>query len=499
MRRIPGAARVRYVVAATPLRIRLVATVLVLATAGLVLTAVATTAALHSYRVDDQLTNAAVQTAGGPFGRTGSPSRSGDFGPAPGSTRRGAFSQFYVASFDATGTPLGTPFDEVLDSPSPPKLPRLTVTQAAVRHSPFTVSAVHGGSQWRVVTRVLADGSGSVEVAESLSDVNHTVNRLVFIEVAIGIVVLALMAAGGYLLIRRSLRPLVTVESTAAAIAGGDLSRRVPVLPLRTEVGQLSASFNAMLAQIESAFAAERTAQQDARASEDRMRRFVADASHELRTPLTSIRGFAELFRMGGVDPGTELPRVMSRIENEASRMGVLVEDLLLLARLDQQRPLEREPVDLVTVATDAVQDARLVAPRRRIELVVDDRPVVTGDDARLRQVLHNLLTNALTHTPDESPVTVRLAASDEPAPQAVVEVADRGPGIDPADSARVFERFYRADDSRSREAGGSGLGLSIVASIVAAHGGSVTVAQRDGGGAVFRVALPLRAVTVAT
>jgi two-component system OmpR family sensor kinase len=226
------------------------------------------------------------------------------------------------------------------------------------------------------------------------------------------------------------------------------------------------------------------------------MRQFVADASHELRTPLTSIRGFAELFRMGATAGEPDLPRLMSRIEGEAARMGLLVDDLLLLARLDQQRPLELEPVDLLTVVTDVVHDAQLTAADRSISLDVATTagaPVVIGDESRLRQVVHNLMTNALTHTPGGTPVDVALrTVADGERPEAVVEIADRGPGVSDDHAARVFERFYRADTSRTRSGGGTGLGLSIVAGLVAAHDGIVTVSDRDDGGAVFTVRVPL-------
>jgi signal transduction histidine kinase len=226
------------------------------------------------------------------------------------------------------------------------------------------------------------------------------------------------------------------------------------------------------------------------------MRRFVADASHELRTPLTSIRGFAELYRQGAVGTPEETRRLMQRIEAEGARMGLLVEDLLMLARLDQQRPLSITPVDLAELAGDAVHDARAVQPDRPIALHLDDSltdvPVVLGDEGRLRQVVGNLVTNALTHTPPDTRVTVTLAEEAEHPDMVVLRVADRGPGLAPEDAARVFERFYRADASRTREeGGGTGLGLAIVASLVAAHGGSVDVVTGHGEGATFVVRLP--------
>ena len=351
---------------------------------------------------------------------------------------------------------------------------------------------------------------------------------------------------------RASLRPLTDIEQTAAAIAAGDLSRRVPEHDPATEVGRLGRSLNAMLAQIEASFHARERSEAAARRSEERMRQFVADASHELRTPLTAMRGYAEYYRQrGGVPdapgatggagetadpegspaaprPGTaaatppgiaaaappgagaaippdgngtgqlsraDLDRIMQRVEQESARMGVLVEDMLLLARLDQQRPIEHRPVDLLTLAADAVQDARIIAPGRRIELSVGSAAafLVLGDEVRLRQVIGNLMSNALTHTPDGTPVTVRiLAGPREPVPSVVLEVADEGPGLPPDQAERVFERFYRADQARTRTAGGTGLGLAIVAALVAAHGGTVTLQTSPGQGATFRVTLPL-------
>ena len=303
---------------------------------------------------------------------------------------------------------------------------------------------------------------------------------------------LALLAGAAYAVVRTSLRPLREVEQTAAAIAGGDLSLRVPRQDDRTEVGRLALAFNSMLGRIETAFGAQQESEAQARESEGRMRRFVGDASHELRTPLTSIRGFAELYRQGAVPPGPELDRVMGRVEGEAARMGQLVEEMLLLARLDQQRPMDSKPVDLLQLTADAVHDAQAVDPGRPIRLEVQDggeAPVVLGDEARLRQVLVNLLGNAVTHTPAGSPVAVHLRTADS---QALVEVADCGPGLTPEQASHVFERFYRADSARNRASGGSGLGLSIVRAVVEAHGGRVGVRSTRGEGATFLVELPL-------
>jgi two-component system OmpR family sensor kinase len=300
------------------------------------------------------------------------------------------------------------------------------------------------------------------------------------------------MAGVGYALVRSSLRPLEEVEATAEVIAKGDLSRRVPVRQPGSEVGRLAGALNTMLGQIEQAFHARTRSESAARDSEQRMRQFVADASHELRTPLTSIRGYAELYRQGAVD---DVAAVLRRIEDQAARMGLLVDDLLQLARLDQQRPLALADLDLAVLAVDAVHDAKAIAPDRPISLHLDlpSGAPVLGDETRLRQVLANLVGNALTHTPPDTPVEVRLRTSVvEDVLTAVLEVADKGPGLTADQRERAFERFYRADAARSRENGGTGLGLAIVSALVAAHGGKVELDTAPGEGAVFRVLLPL-------
>jgi two-component system, OmpR family, sensor kinase len=303
-----------------------------------------------------------------------------------------------------------------------------------------------------------------------------------------GILLLALLA--GSWLVRRSLRPLDQMADAAGMIAAGQLDRRVPVEEPETEVGRLGLALNGMLGRIEGAFA-------EKEASEARLRRFVGDASHELRTPLTSIRGYAELFRRGADRRPEDLAKAMQRIEEEATRMGVLVDDLLLLARLDQGRPLESDPVALGPLVATALDAARVVQPERPLELVVapgldlQGSFRVMGDAHRLRQVVDNLLGNVRMHTPEDSPATVTLAVQDD---LVVLEVADTGPGLDESALEKVFERFYRADLARTHENGGAGLGLSIVHAIVTAHHGSVAAANRPGGGVVFRVSLPLAA-----
>jgi two-component system OmpR family sensor kinase len=475
----------------TPLRVKLIGGLLVLVLAALVATGLAGTRLLRGYlvgRVDNQLTSSAelVLNSIGPVRP--------DFG---GTGRILAQDEYYAAvAYAGSETVRGQYFRPNHTS----SVPALTADRLQARAGKyFTVGSRGSGPQWRVYAQSVptTDGGQAVfAMATPLTEVNRTVHRLLMIDLGVSAIVVLALGVFGWVLVRASLRPLSNIEATAGAIAAGDLSRRVDVGDPRTEVGRLSTALNGMLAQIETAFRQREASEASAKQSEDRMRRFVADASHELRTPLTSIRGFAELYRQGAVSSPEELQRMMRRVEEEATRMGLLVEDLLLLARLDQQRPLEQQPVDLLVLTADAVHDARAVQPDRPIELEVtaDTAPVVVGDEARLRQVIGNLVTNALTHTPRPTPVTVRLAttrAVEGPA-WALIGVSDEGPGLEPAEAARVFERFYRADKSRTRAQGGSGLGLSIVAALVAAHGGQVDVVTAPGEGATFTVRLPL-------
>ncbi|HEY0869461.1 MAG TPA: HAMP domain-containing sensor histidine kinase [Acidothermaceae bacterium] len=516
-----------------PLRVRLVLLTCALVTGALISTGFAATDLLRNSlmnRVDSQLISASHQLTdevprrlGGSRGPTAPgagatvpaiPAVGGQAdGDAPGGsapvscaatnttdsttdTRPRLPSPYYFQTSDNAGNPTGFSSIPLDQTDCGPAVPSLDIAAVKARlGKPFTVPSRNGGGRWRVVVSVTANGNGSVAVATPLNGVDSTLNQLVEFDVIIGAAVLIVLAGLSYIAVRRSLRPLVDVEHTAAAIAAGDLSRRVPQSDPRTEVGKLAGALNGMLSQIESAFRAREASEQEARTSEHRMRRFITDASHELRTPLTSIRGFAELYRMGAVPEESDVDRVMSRIENESTRMGLLVDDLLLLARLDQQRPLERELVDLETIAADAVHDAQAVSPGRDVQLQLStDEPVlVVGDDARLRQVVGNLVTNALTHTPQSASVTVGLSIDDtKPERFAVLEVADSGPGLSPKDAQRVFERFYRVEESRTRANGGSGLGLSIVAALTAAHGGTADVETKLGIGSRFRIRLPL-------
>jgi two-component system OmpR family sensor kinase len=364
----------------------------------------------------------------------------------------------------------------------------------------FTVPSTGTGSSWRVLATVLpADTQGDhamILVATDQGEVDAAIGDLSRMYLWISIGALVLLGGFGYALVRRSLRPLEEVERTAEVIATGDLTRRVPVRRAGSEVGRLASAFNTMVERFESAFRARQRSEASARSSEERMRRFVADASHELRTPLTSIRGYAELYRQGAVTSPEDVAGVLHRIEEQAARMGLLVDELLLLARLDQQRPFEHAPVDLAVLTVDAVHDAHAATPERSVGLrlppAIGEEPAevpVLGDEARLRQVLGNLVNNALIHTPAGTPVEVRVRPE---AAEAVVEVADKGPGLAPEAAERVFERFYRGDPARGRANGGTGLGLAIVAAIVAAHGGRVEVQTSVGVGTTFRVRLPL-------
>jgi two-component system OmpR family sensor kinase len=324
-------------------------------------------------------------------------------------------------------------------------------------------------------------GVGTLVVAVPLTEMRATLGRLFAIEafVTIGVALAAgLLAVWA---VRLGLRPLRTMGETAGAIAAGDLSRRVEPADDRTEIGMLGTSLNTMLGQIEAAF-------EERRASEARLRRFVADASHELRTPLTSIRGYAELFRRGADVRPEDLATSMARIEAEAERMGVLVDDLLLLARLDQGRQLERQAVDVSRLVEDAVDAAHAIEPGRSIDVTATPGATIEGDPGRLRQVVDNLLENARVHTPSGTATYVAVAPQDG---VVVLTIADEGPGMDPEVATRAFERFYRGDPARARATGGVGLGLSIVAAIVQAHGGAVRVIDRSTGTAV-EVRLPI-------
>jgi two-component system, OmpR family, sensor kinase len=478
----------------TPLRVKLIVAVLALVTVALALISLASVTALRGYLVDRLDVQLTLVAPGFQRERPGPGPRGGRPPPSP----------YLIQRRDAGGKVEEQFGAELSEAQGQPRLPDDAAWLQAHSGTLMTVAATEGGGQWRVLVLPRQDESGgTVVVAASLAGIDSAVGWLQLIDLFVSLGVLLALAGAGVAIVRASLRPLAEIEQTAEAIAAGDLTRRVPDRDPRTEVGRLAAALNSMLAQIEAAFRARAASETTARRSEERMRRFVADASHELRTPLTTIRGFAELYRQGASRKPGELDRLMRRIEDQAARMGLLVEDLLLLARLDQQRPLDRRPVDLLALAAEAVNDARAVAPDRRIELELGADGagdgagggplVVLGDEDRLRQVIANLMSNALTHTPPGSPIELRAGTRrGDGASNAAIEVVDHGRGLTRQQAERVFERFYRADPARSHAAGGTGLGLSIVAALVAAHGGTVEVSSVPGQGASFRVLLPL-------
>jgi two-component system, OmpR family, sensor kinase len=520
--------------ARTPLRTKLITSLLVLVAAALVAISVSSGWILRSYMTaqDDSQLQAIYN---GIVSNLASSTNPDGFQTQPGqvSVLKGTS---VLVGVQAPGNPLSIPggqsgignwggFNNVFQS-----LPSVSTSLAwanANNGKLVTVHAQSGNDTWRViagpVSYQLATDTGPQQVTGTLivgidlGNINATVGRLVGAELIVGLIILVILGIATIAVVRANLRPLVDIEETAGEIADGHLNRRVPERDPRTEIGSLGRSLNTMLSQIEAAFHAREESEAAAHHSEERMRRFVADAGHELRTPLTAIRGFAEYYRQrGGLVPHwdrkdsaaasrsgltpDDLDRIMQRLEKEAARMGLLVEDLLLLARLDQQRPLARQPIDLLSLAADAVHDARLLAPSRTIDLSVQPGAayLVIGDEPRLRQVIGNLMSNALTHTPDGTPIEVSIGSGtvdprvpDSP-PAAILDVTDHGPGMTPEQAHRAFERFYRADQARTRATGGSGLGLAIVNSLVAAHGGDASVRTEPGQGATFRIALPL-------
>src|SRR5579863_119914 len=346
----------------------------------------------------------------------------------------------------------------------------------------FTVpSATKGGPNFRVRASKLSIGGDVLIVADPIGNISDTLGRLVLIEILVtaGAVLAAVLM--GLVLVRIGLRPLRDVRRTADAITGGDLEHRVPNANERTEVGHVATALNVMLDRIADAFS-------ELQESEERLRRFVADASHELRTPIAAVSAYSELFRRGASNDAADLSRVLSGIEKESARMGQLVEDLLTLAKLDEGAPAPTDSVELVGLAHEAAETARTVGPQWPLFLEATDAVEVVGDRSALRRVIDNLLSNVRAHTPEGTRATISVKRVG---PDAVIEVADEGPGITAEQAEVVFERFFRADRSRSRSTGGSGLGLAIVASVVRAHGGRVEARPRPGGGAVFRVVLP--------
>lgn len=477
-----------------PLRARLVAIISLLLAAGLGIAAIATTTVVSSFlvgQVDYELD-------------TASPALRATLTSLQRDATQWLPSDYYVVldGENSAPTELGA---SVVKRFGKPDLPEVTYDEAVEsKGEQFTVPATSkaaGSDSWRVITLGATYPSGEravVYVALPLGSMDKTISILTRTLILSGLGIVMLGGLTAWVLVERSLRSLRSVEHTAAQIAAGDLTQRVPEAPAGTEMGSLAASLNAMLTQIERAFAAQE-------ASEVRMRQFVSDASHELRTPVATIRGYGELYRMGALDSTEKVDDTMLRIEDAARRMGTLVNDLLVLARLDEGRPIARADVDLVALARDSVQDLHALDPTREVSLVpldadaapddpagqVPDTLVVEGDGDRLRQVVTNLIGNVARHTPAGSPAEIALGVRKDDG-LAVLEVRDHGPGLSEEQGRRIFERFYRADSSRTRESGGSGLGMAIVAAIVGTHGGHVEVTPTDGGGLTVQVTLPL-------
>jgi two-component system OmpR family sensor kinase len=455
------------------LRARLLAGLLALTAAGMLIAGAVTYAEQRSFllqRVDEQTRDAPFVLGraldggdddgprpGGPGGNDGGP-----LGPPA-----GTYGELRTASGTRSVTlPVGSGITAKPDLPRDLPLDRLV-----------TVSGDDG--RYRVLAQRDPRGGGVLIAAVPLREADQQLDRLLLVEALVIGVVLLLLGIAGWVVVRIGLLPLDRMGHTAGRIAGGDLSHRVDEVDPRTEVGRLGIALNRMLDRLEEAFTRRRQ-------SEERLRAFIADASHELRTPLASIRGYAELFRMGAV-PDAERERALRRIEDEAARMGVLVEDLLTLARLDEIADAPHADLDLAALAGDAVDDARATAPERVISLAARTAPVL-GDGHQLRQVLGNLLRNAIVHTPAGTPIEVSVTPEGD-----VVSliVRDHGPGLPTDDAGAIFERFWRAEGGRKQGKGGAGLGLAIVAGIVDAHGGRVDARNADSGGAAFVVELP--------
>ncbi len=475
------------------LRARVLASVLVLAAVGMVAVAAVTYAEQRSFlysRVDQQVRGAVPYMSrlldskgfGVPGGQPpGGEDQDGGLHGGGGPPAFNAPPGTYGQRRSATGSVIGDEsFNYGQTSASAPKLP----AQLALNKFTTVDSVSSSGPRYRVYAQRDPEDDGITVVAVPLIEADQTLHRLLLVEALVIAIALIALGATAFFVVRLGLRPLSRIEVTAGQIAAGELSRRVSPATTKTEVGRLGLALNAMLERLEQAFAA-RTA------SEERLRQFLADASHELRTPLASIRGYAELFRLGAVREPDELANAMRRIEDESGRMGVLVEDLLALARLDEHPERDPQPVDVAALARDAVQDARARAPEREIGLSADGEATVSGDPLQLRQVFANLLGNAIVHTPAGTPIEVAVAHASG---AVTLSVTDHGKGIPAEERERLFERFWRREGGRERGRAGAGLGLAIVQGVVHAHHGSIEVRDVPGGGASFVVSLPARA-----
>ena len=474
------------------LRARLVAAVVALLATGLVVVALATVGALRLSviaRTDTEL-NQVSSILAAPLSvamRASRPPAAGGANRAPASTGQPLMLLQVLNPDGSTLANLSPADTRSLPIGVRPEEPSPANPDGAVRQT-LSIDGARP-EDWRVRVSWLPDKQAIFVIGLPMAELQTSTDRLIVIEIIATVVVLAAMALIALRVIRVGLRPLDGIAEVASAIGAGQLDRRVRPGKPDSEIGRLGGALNAMLVQIQTAF-------HERRASEERLRRFVADASHELNTPIATIRGYAELFRHGAAERPDDLAMAMRRIESEATRMGQLVNELLTLVKLDEGRPLEREPVDLTHLATEAVADSRAIEPDRPLSVEsggavgvgADGHVVVSGDDARLRQLMANLLSNVRRHTPAGTAAVVRVRAVDG---TAVIEVADEGPGMTAEDCERVFERFYRTATTRSRQRSGSGLGLAIVASIAAAHGGTAEVFSEPGRGTTFTIRLP--------
>jgi two-component system OmpR family sensor kinase len=393
---------------------------------------------------------------------------------------------YYVALLDADGDRL---YDNVRGGGTShkPEVGRMPISWVQEKQDNIIGLRSEDGTDWRAVAVPIRasesdEASGSLLIAASTTMINSVMAQYITIFSSFGVAVILLGAALTRILVTATFEPLSEVERTAKEISQGDFSKRIHVVTPNTEVGHLGTSLNVMLDRIDGAF-------RDRARTLEKMRRFIGDAGHELRTPLVSVRGYAELFRLGALDSDEKVGQAMDRIENEAIRMTSLVEDLLSLARLDERRPLDMQPLDLNSFARDAAMDANVQAPDRQIQaLESPDTPMAYGDEHKIRQVMTNLIGNALRHTDEGTPIEICVSAE----PQcARFEIRDHGEGVPEQLREKIFDRFWRADNSRNRETGGSGLGLAIVSSIVQAHNGKIETVETPGGGATFRIDLP--------
>jgi two-component system OmpR family sensor kinase len=468
---------------------RLTLGVVLLSAMGFLASDVAAQTLMRSY-LTQQMDSELLSVAGGSFPRVeragiarearGYQSNEGD---APAVPLQSVPSSISLTLIGPAGIILGQIGGDLNSTEITSYLQSITPEQVIERaNQPFTIEAPQ--SDFRVIAQRLPTGLGIVVVAQSFEDIDRTLLRLQGLFILIGLVMILFIALASRKVITVGLRPLATVEATAERIAEGDLTARLPDLKPNTEVGRLVNTLNTMLGRIEESFSARVE-------SESKLRRFVADASHELRTPITAIRGFAELHRQGAVTGEEKTKELIGRIENESKRMGSLVEDLLLLARLDQSRQMKSEPVNLSKLVLDAVESARAAGPNYPVNFnESDDEIYALGDNDRIHQVVANLLANARTHTPIGTKIDVSVIQSED---GVRIRIADNGPGLSEKDQAQIFERFYRADASRVRTDGeGTGLGLSIVEAVMRAHAGEVSVESELGKGAAFTLFFPL-------